>query len=161
MNVLRALLDAGLTIESDGELLVVSPAGHITPDIRTLIRENKPSLLAYVRQVEQGSATLIAAINRCCNARGDDPKNRAELIDECGRLLRAGRRRCKSTSSNRPQFGKRQTAELPHDRRSVALHGCRSVRCSGDARADRDGDRQNKRSGVPKRTRYGRRSRFG
>ena len=82
MNPLQALIDAGLTLRTDGDRLIVTPAPLITGSLRNLIRERKPELLHSVRAAEELAAALIASINRCCDARGDDAANRAALVAE-------------------------------------------------------------------------------
>src|SRR4051812_23380693 len=86
MNVVGTLVDAGLTLQSDGDRLLVSPRGRITPEIRAVIAANKPALLAYVYDVENGPRALVDAITRACQLGGDDAQNRLDLIRECGAL---------------------------------------------------------------------------
>lgn len=86
MSPLRVLIDAGLTLRTDGDRLIVTPASALTDSLRELIRERKPELLVSVRRAEVLAADLIAAINRCCDARGDDERNRAALIAESSQL---------------------------------------------------------------------------
>lgn len=83
MNPLRTLLAAGLTLRTDGDRLLVTPISALTESLRELIRRHKPELWAAVGAAEVLTADLIAAINRCCDARGDDAESRGGLIREC------------------------------------------------------------------------------
>ena len=49
MNALRALADAGLTLRTDGDRLIVTPASVLTDSLRSLIREHKLELLTVLR----------------------------------------------------------------------------------------------------------------
>ena len=82
MKLLPLLIECGLTLCTDGERLIVTPASEITDPLRELIRNNKADLLIAVRAAEIASADLVAAIDRCCDMRGDDDRNRAGLIAE-------------------------------------------------------------------------------
>ena len=86
MNVLSMLIDAGLTLSTDGDQLVVVPGASITEELRGLIRLHKPDLLDAVRDAEAVAADLIGAIGRCCAVRGDDDRNRDALIAEAADL---------------------------------------------------------------------------
>ena len=82
MNILLKLIDAGLTLETNGTDLAVRPAKLITEKLRELIVANKPAIWSDVRTAEELATSLIASINRCCDARGDDAANRTALIAE-------------------------------------------------------------------------------
>ena len=84
MNLLPKLIDAGLTLETNGTDLVVSPSKLITNELRHFIVENKPEIWRDVHRAELQTAALILSINRCCDIRGDDHHNRAGLIHEAG-----------------------------------------------------------------------------
>ena len=86
MSALAELIDAGLTLRTDGDRLIVTPASALTESLRKRIREEKPALLRSVRSAEALAGALVDAINRTCDARGDDARNRAELIVECSNL---------------------------------------------------------------------------
>ena len=80
MDLLQHLQAHGLHIKIDGANLIVSPPRErLTDDMRAAIRADKPELLRL-------PGLLVAAINRCCDARGDDSANRAALILECTAL---------------------------------------------------------------------------
>lgn len=85
-NPLESLVAAGLSLRTDGEQLIVTPASALTDALRNLIRQNKPRLIADVRNAEALSRDLIASINRCCDVRGDDDANRAALISESAQV---------------------------------------------------------------------------
>lgn len=84
MNPMHTLIEAGLTLNTEGTRLFVGPASALTDELRELIRRHKPELLAAVHEAEVLAADLIAAINRCCDVRGDSDRNRAGLIEESG-----------------------------------------------------------------------------
>lgn len=86
MSPLQTLIDAGLTLRSDGERLIVTPASALTEPLRGLIRDRKPELLVSIRRAEALTADLLAAINRCCDVRGDNDRNRSDLIAEAATL---------------------------------------------------------------------------
>lgn len=88
MSIVDTLIEAGLHLHTDGDRLVVAPAARLTEPLRDLIRQHKTELLAAAAAAERGTADLIAAINACCDLRGDDDHNRIGLIAEC-RLLPA------------------------------------------------------------------------
>ena len=90
MNVLQTVLSAGLELTAEGDILRVAPPERITPPLRTLIRENKWLLLNAARGADQVTVALVQAINRACDARGDDAANRQGLIDECSVLPKSG-----------------------------------------------------------------------
>ena len=76
----------GLTLTPAGEHLRVAPASSITARHRALIADNKPALVALLRNAHQTALDLVDSINRCCDARGDDASNRAALIAESSLL---------------------------------------------------------------------------
>ena len=84
MSALQTLLDAGLTLRTDGDRLIVAPASLLDDTLRDLIRAHKPELWAAARDAEVTFAHLVDAINRCCDLRGDDDRNRDGLIAEAG-----------------------------------------------------------------------------
>lgn len=45
MSVLDTLRASGLTVTADGDRLIVTPASAITPELRQIIRDNKPVIL--------------------------------------------------------------------------------------------------------------------
>ena len=86
MSQMQTLLDAGLSLSTEGDRLYVGPSSSLTDPLRALIRKHKPELWAAVREAETVATDLIGAINRCCDERRDDAQNRAALIEECSRL---------------------------------------------------------------------------
>lgn len=76
MDLLLHLQGNGLRIRIDGANLIVGPRELLTDGLRDAIRADKPELLRL-------PASMVAAINRCCDARGDDSANRAALILDC------------------------------------------------------------------------------
>jgi hypothetical protein len=49
VDVLGVLSVAGLTVQADGERLLVTPADRITPELREAIRASKPMILSALR----------------------------------------------------------------------------------------------------------------
>jgi len=47
-DLLNDLAEAGLTVESDGDRLVIRPASLLTDDLRAQVRDAKPELLALL-----------------------------------------------------------------------------------------------------------------
>ena len=84
--ILFALARDGLTVTLAGENLRVVPGSSLTASHRALIAENKAALVALLGTAHQTVLALIAAVNRCCDARGDDDCNRAALVADCKRL---------------------------------------------------------------------------
>ena len=50
MNVLERITEAGLIVEVDGDRLIVRPKERITDEVRSIIRDNKPEILAALRK---------------------------------------------------------------------------------------------------------------
>jgi hypothetical protein len=48
MNVLDTLTRAGLSVEIDGDLLLVQPKHLLTDELRTIIRDNKAAVIAHL-----------------------------------------------------------------------------------------------------------------
>ena len=86
MTPMQTLLDAGLSLNTEGDRLYVGPSSSLTDPLRALIRTHKPELWAAVREAETVAANLVRAINACCDARRDDAQNRAGLHAECSQL---------------------------------------------------------------------------
>ena len=86
MSPLQTLLDAGLTLRTDGDRLIVAPSSLLDDALRDLIRAHKAELLAAARDAETVGADLIAAIRDCCQYRGDPPSNIEGLIRESADL---------------------------------------------------------------------------
>lgn len=84
--ILFALARDGLAVTLVGEHLRVVPASSLTALHRALIADNKVALVALLGGAHQTALDLIAAVNRCCDARGDDDGNRAALFADCKRL---------------------------------------------------------------------------
>ncbi|RCW65172.1 hypothetical protein [Pseudorhodoferax soli] len=70
-DICRQVFDAGMTIHADGHDLVLTPAERLKPAMRALLVENKPALLAYLREVEDMTAGLLAAAMRSSDHHGD------------------------------------------------------------------------------------------
>ncbi len=47
-DLLNDLTEAGLTVECDGDSLVIRPASRLTDDLRALVRDAKPELLVLL-----------------------------------------------------------------------------------------------------------------
>ena len=86
MGAVQHLLSLGFSFERDGDRLIVSPASLLTDQLRELIRGHRAELLLSVQSASDVYAELVASINACCAARGDDERNRADLIAEAGLL---------------------------------------------------------------------------
>lgn len=82
-DLLQHLRGAGFRLDVAGDKLMVAPAAALTDAYRQAIREHRTELLALLAGTP---ATLVNAINRCCDVRGDDDANRAALIAECSAL---------------------------------------------------------------------------
>ena len=82
MSALQTVLAAGLHLHADSNRLIVTPASLLDDSLRDLIRAHKPELWAAARDAEVTFANLVDAINRCCDLRGDDDRNRDGLIAE-------------------------------------------------------------------------------
>jgi hypothetical protein len=49
INLVRYLRTEGVSVYANGDNIVVSPAGLLTPDHRELIRANKTAILAWLK----------------------------------------------------------------------------------------------------------------
>ncbi len=61
-DVLHLIRESGLILTAHGDRLIVTPSDRLTDDLRTLIRDNKPCLLAAL---ESESAELIRLVRLC------------------------------------------------------------------------------------------------
>ncbi len=50
MNVLERITEAGLIVEVAGDRLIVRPKERITDEVRSIIRDNKPEILAALKK---------------------------------------------------------------------------------------------------------------
>jgi hypothetical protein len=87
VSALQTLSAAGLTLRAEGDRIVVTPALRLTPELRRLAIERKAELLESFLII---AARLDESVNRCCDERGDDAKNRADLLFECSQLSPQG-----------------------------------------------------------------------
>ena len=87
MSVLRRLINAGLTVRAEEQRVIVKPAARLTDELRSLVFENRAELLAELQAAHEGALRLVAAINECCDMRGDDDHNQAGLIRETQELF--------------------------------------------------------------------------
>ena len=59
MDTLATLTDMGLTLEADGERLIVQPASKLTDDTRALIRDHKAELIAEIERNRRRDELLM------------------------------------------------------------------------------------------------------
>ena len=64
MNPIDTLMNAGFTLSTEDDSLVVAPASAITDALRSLIRQHRGVLIQAVRDAESETAALISSINR-------------------------------------------------------------------------------------------------
>lgn len=67
--ILDTLRAAGLRIEVNGEHLVVAPKSAITPELRRIIRDNKPVILNALADDRRHCATCANLDGKRCGAR--------------------------------------------------------------------------------------------
>lgn len=89
-ETLESLRATGILLTLTETGLIASPKAALTDHFRALIRVEREDLIACLQADESVRTALIKAINRCCDARGDDDANRAALISECSLLPPAG-----------------------------------------------------------------------
>lgn len=79
-DILRQTFDAGVevSIAPSGNLFV-QPVERLTAELRVLLIEHKPALLAYLHEVEAMTADLIAAAMRCSDHHADSDLARAQM----------------------------------------------------------------------------------
>ena len=80
------LRTGGFRVQLTADGLTVSPRSALTDGHRSAIRANRDALLSILRREAKVTEGLFAAINRCCDARGDEEANRAALVEECSAL---------------------------------------------------------------------------
>lgn len=83
-TILRKLYAAGVRLDlQQGDRLNASPASRLTDELRRLIRDHKPELVAYLTEAHQTSAELIEAAMRACDHHKDKPEAREQMRREC------------------------------------------------------------------------------
>ena len=113
MTPLQTLLDAGLHLRTDGDRLIVAPSSLLDDSLRDLIRSHKPELWAAARDAEVTFANLVDAINRCCDLRGDDDRNRDGLIAEAGAYSVEAQRDLTAHFANEAEIWRAATGAAP------------------------------------------------
>lgn len=68
--ILDTLRAAGLTVIADGDRLVVTPASAITPELRQIIRDNKPVILDALADDRRHCSTCQNLSGTRCRATG-------------------------------------------------------------------------------------------
>ncbi|MBO9649696.1 MAG: hypothetical protein J7605_14400 [Variovorax sp.] len=63
-ELFRQIDDAGLNVRAAGDCVAASPAALLTPDMRALLIERKPELLAFLREAERAAAEVVDAAKR-------------------------------------------------------------------------------------------------
>lgn len=83
-TILRDLWKAGicLLLTKDGQNLSV-PAGCLSPEQRALVLTHKPSLVAFLQDVQATSKELIKAAMLVCDHYRDNESARADMRREC------------------------------------------------------------------------------
>jgi hypothetical protein len=85
-DILAGLRADGLLLTLTADGLSASPRANVKEVHRTAIRANRAVLIEELAAEKELLEALIASINRCCEARGDDVVNRAGLIEGCAAL---------------------------------------------------------------------------
>lgn len=62
-HVLHRLQQSGLTVTTDGERLIVTPAERLTNDTRQLIRDNKPGIVAALQSSNRAIAEAQSLVD--------------------------------------------------------------------------------------------------
>ncbi len=78
----RLLTEAGIHLRTDGSTLTATPANMLSDELRTLIRANKPELIALLNDASKTSATLIEAAMLACDRYSDGDAARAQMCRE-------------------------------------------------------------------------------
>lgn len=81
--VMQHLTACGLTIQADGDRLIVSPRERLTDPHRALIRAHRMELVAFIAQAHATTATLIELAMRVCDEYGDDEQAREAMRRDC------------------------------------------------------------------------------
>ncbi|MGR4870095.1 hypothetical protein ACIPRI_14675 [Variovorax sp. LARHSF232] len=84
-TVLSVLWGHGFTVElGPGGKLLVSPSSTLHDSLRELLRAHKPEIVSILADVQRKAAAqaddLMRAAMRCCDAHGDGPEGRAEML---------------------------------------------------------------------------------
>ena len=74
---------AGLRLRVNGELLGVSPASQLTPELRALLAAHKVDLLLFLNAMGHTTAELVDTAMRRCDELSDGPTARAEMERDC------------------------------------------------------------------------------
>lgn len=62
-QVLRRLQQSGLTVTTDGERLIVTPANRLNEEARQLIRDNKPEIVAALKSSSRAIADAQSMVD--------------------------------------------------------------------------------------------------
>ena len=85
-TLLLGLRGAGFHVALSGDGFTVSPRSALTDDQRRAVQAERNAVLSALKHEAEVKALLVASIDRCCDARGDDDTNRAGLLVECASL---------------------------------------------------------------------------
>jgi hypothetical protein len=78
-DLCHTVFDAGMTIHAEGADLVLAPAERLTSELRTVLIEHKPELMAYLHEVEAMADELLVRAMAVCDKHGDGAQARASM----------------------------------------------------------------------------------
>jgi hypothetical protein len=78
-DICRQVFDAGMSIHVDANALVLKPAERLTPGLRALLVEQKPTLLGYLNEVKAFNAELLARAMATSARHADNEQARSDM----------------------------------------------------------------------------------
>jgi hypothetical protein len=81
---LIALLRAdGFSVRLSETGIGISPGSRLTAEVIAAISNTRTQVIEALQEEESTRSSLLEAVDRLCDARGDDQINRADLVAEC------------------------------------------------------------------------------
>lgn len=81
--LIREMGAMSISLELDGDSLVVRSAHPLSWDVRDLVRTHKPALVEFLRDAHATAEQLVAAAMLACDHFHDSKEARAQMVREC------------------------------------------------------------------------------
>ena len=83
VELCRMVHDAGMRVRLEGDSLLIRRAELLTPELRSLLKVNKPALVDFLRQCHDTAAEVVREALLICDEYGDGPQARADMERDC------------------------------------------------------------------------------